>query len=142
MKFIIRASEHRPLGALLEYLEHAVPQCPQQIEVRDYRSKRSLEQNAYYWAAVVTPIMHHLLVHCGRPTSAAIVHEQNKRLFQPVIGSFETALETPGGTLIPYEQTVHKSTTQNSVKEMAEFIEAVIAHWAELGVKFTDTRYP
>lgn len=140
MRFIIRKNTALPLQRLLEYLEKATEACPQVVEVKDYEQIRKLEQNAYYWGPVVSQVCKHLAENCGRPTEAEVIHELHKRLFQPVVGSFETQAKC-GDEWFPIEQTVHKSTTKNTVKEMAEFIQQVEAYWADQGVIFVDNRY-
>lgn len=141
MNFILQPDDRRELLRLWEYLEKLMPIHPQLVTVEDYEETRKLVQNSAYWAGVVRQVVQYLNMHCDRPTEAAVLHEKHKRLFQPVIGTFETTLELPDGQIIPYQQTVHKSTTKNTISQCYEFTRNVEVYWAKQGVRFVDLRY-
>ena len=141
MKFIIRSGEFRPLAALLEHLARATETHPQQVEVRDYQSKRSLEQNAYLWGVLYSQARDWILEHEGESVDPLVLHEQMKARYQPVVGSYMTQIVIDG-IVRDVDVPIPKSTTKNTVPEMAEFIEKVTVFFIEKhGVQFRDDRY-
>lgn len=135
MKFLIRQGEPVPLARLMECLADNVKRAPQSVTVTDYKSTRRLEQNAYYWV-MLTQVADWIYEHEGEPKDAARIHWEMKSLFQPVEGMYTTEIVLDGRVL-EVELTRHKSTTKNSVSEMAEYTEKVIAYWALRGCQFT-----
>jgi len=77
----------------------------------------------------------------GIPENSALsIHEHMKSLFQPAIGSYPCDVIL-GGKVVNVDVSIHKSTTKNTISEMAEYTEKVVAYWVEQGVQFTDNRY-
>lgn len=134
MKYIIRKGEGETVARLLEHIADAVEHAPQLVTVRDYEETRKLEQNNYYWS-MITQVAKWRWEREGHLTPGEVIHEQMKRQFQPVIGSFVEQI-TVNGQVIEHEQTVHKSTTENSIADMAEYTENVVAFWVDYGVEF------
>ena len=141
MKFIIRSGETRPLAALIEHLDCATAVHPQEVTVKDYQSKRSLEQNAYLWGVLYTQARDWMFEHEGESVDPLVLHEQMKARYQPVVGSYMTQLVIDG-VVRDVDVPIPKSTTRNTVPEMAEFIEKVTVFFIEKhGVQFRDDRY-
>lgn len=140
MKYIIRQGEQRVLAGMLEHLADAVVAHPQVVTFADYRSNRSVEQNSAYWA-MLSEVRDWLWNHEGDAVPVEVLHMQMKQQFQPIIGSYSTQIKAPNGHLWWTDIPIPKSTTRNSVKEMAEYMEKVEAHWVMQGIKFKDRVY-
>jgi len=95
-----------------------------EVTIRPHKSKRSLEQNAYYWK-LITDICMHL---CGDKSKTAT----EKQSMDMKVEFLEPLTKTPlpdGRFYVTY-----KSTADMTIKELAEFCECV-ERWAivELG---------
>lgn len=117
----------------------------QEITIRPYKEKRRKKQNAYYWGGVISQIVRWKAEHEGVSIDPMVLHDQMKRLYQPIIGSYPfsvSIVDDAGVTrLVKVEIPVPKSTTDNDVKDMAEYTEKVIAHWVNENVVFEDYAY-
>lgn len=97
----------KPLKALIESSKDGVD-----VEIKPHKTKRSNEQNRFYWANLtdVCKVLNDAGCRYGKyeiPYSAELIHEINKA----VIGE--------------------KSTARMSVKEFTEYMEKVFAFWIE-----------
>ncbi len=94
---------------------------PLVISISEYKSKRSLEQNKYYWR-LLENIARNAWV-SGKQFSAETWHEQAKRLFIGMI-------ELPDGSL------AGMSTTGLNVAEFHDYITQIESYaTAELGIE-------
>lgn len=119
--------------------EHAGPMVaagtPLQVTVAKHRRTRSNEANAFYWAAVLTPIAQQVSVG-GRWFSADTWNEQMKRdhLPEQCAAGVEKWAILPDGS-----RELLMSTSDLNTEEMAEYLNKVQAHAAsEWGVVFND----
>ena len=138
MKFIIRNGENRPLASLMEYLARC--QVPQEVSVKEYKSKRSLEQNACMWA-MYTEVRDWRLEHYGEHIDIDALHWKCKTMFQPIVGSYTIELKIDG-ILREVEVPIPKGTSKNNVAEQNEYLSKIDAYFTiEQGVKFKDRTY-
>lgn len=88
------------------------------ITVEEWQSKRSLEQNAYYWV-LLTDIAREAPSHMdGQYYAPDVWHEHFRRMFLPMIPG-------PGGEGVP------TSTTALTVSEMSDYITQIQVWMAE-----------
>lgn len=125
--FILR--EDKNAQALWAFLKSnwkamAASGTPLRIDIAPERTKRSIQQNARYWA-ILKEISEQAWVN-GRQYSPEIFHEYLKS-------------ELLGVDELPNGKTVGKSTQKLSVEEFGEYMTAVEAFAAtELGVQFME----
>ena len=116
---------------------------PLEVVIREEKRKRSLDQNALYWAGPLRDIAEQAWVQ-GRQYSADVWHEHFKREFLPdpdradcdqshVKDGFRKWCTTPGGLSV-----LLGSTTGLTVRGMASYLEQVYAYGASLGVQFSE----
>jgi hypothetical protein len=126
--FVLREAMH--LASLVAFLTANWQQFAAEgrflaVTVTFYRSKRSLEQNRRYFGPAVLGAIAEQAWVGGRRYSKAVWHEEFKRQFIGVV-------DLPGGA------TMAMSSTDLSVEEFSQFMQAVEVHAAqELGVQFT-----
>jgi hypothetical protein len=113
-----------------------------EIVCREVVKKRSLDQNALYWAGPLKDIELQAFV-LGRQYSAEVWHEQFKISFLPEANNPDLAelvkdpakyvkwAHTPNGSRVCIG-----STTQLTKRGFSEFLEGVYSTGAELGVQF------
>jgi len=104
-----------------------------QITVAEYRTKRSSEQNAFMWKAVLEPIAKQAYVR-GERFAADIWNEHLKEQFLPEVNARGMAkwAHLPSG-----QRRLVMSTTDLNVAEMTTYLDAIQAYAAsELGVQF------
>ena len=130
--FVIRERQH--LLNAIRFLEQnweamSKTKHPLQVECSEENKKRNVQQNKYYWKAVLQQIERDAWVE-GQQYSAEVWHEAAKRKF---IG----CVDLPGGGRMGI------STTTLGVNEFAEYVNKVEA-WAamELGVTFETNMEP
>ena len=125
--FVLR--EERNAQALWAFLkstwrEFAASGKPLQITITEEKSKRSLEQNKFYWQVLRT-IEETAWIH-GQKFSSEAWHEHFKRLF---IGCID----------LPNGQVAAMSSTALGVEEFGKYIEKVQSYACmELGVEFME----
>lgn len=142
---LIRLSGLGPLQGALSLLKNLPidPARPLEIEVREERKVRGLDQNAAYWAGPLRCISEQAWI-AGRQFSAEVLHEHFKREFLPeaddeeivdLVKDWHTYQKwafTPNG-----ERVCIGSTTQLTPKGFGRFMQQVEAFGAELGVQFS-----
>lgn len=132
----------RRLGALIENLPVDAAR-PLEVVIREEKRKRTLDQNALYWAGPLRDIAEQAWVH-GRQYSAEVWHEHFKREFLPdpdwsacdhshIKDGFAKWARTPNGTNV-----LIGSTTGLTLRGMAVYLEQVYAYGASLGVQFSE----
>ena len=116
---------------------------PLEVVIREEKRKRTLDQNALYWAGPLLDIAEQAWVQ-GRQYSAEVWHEHFKREFLPdpdradcdlsqVKDGFRKWSTTPGGICV-----LVGSTTGLTVRGMAAYLDQVYAYGASLGVQFSE----
>lgn len=110
---------------------------PLEVLVRERRRPRKMSQNALMWVGPLADIAEQAWVN-GRRFSAEAWHEHFKREFLPDAFDSELCLDgyakwqvTPRG-----DRVLAGSTTQLTVKGMAQYLAQVEAAGVELGVEF------
>lgn len=93
------------------------------LSIAEAKERRSLDQNAYYWAAIV-PHVRHVRFDMGDPLSDEQVHEDLLSQFAPR----KTAKRMDGSTYIRPMRS-----KEMSVQQMAEYITAITAMMAQFG---------
>jgi hypothetical protein len=113
------------------------PLRPLQVVIREAPKKRKLDQNALFWAGPLRDISEQAWLD-GRQFSAEVWATFFKRLLLPEENDPALCLESykkwdidPAG-----ERVLIGSTTQLTVAGFAQYIEAVTAFGAEVGVMF------
>lgn len=114
---------------------------PLEVVIREEKRKRGVDQNALYWAGPLRDIADQAWVD-GRQYSAEVWHEYFKREFLPDGDSGLTRDGYRKWAFLPPDgpRVLIGSTTQLTVKGMAEYLEQVYAYGASLGVQFTEHR--
>lgn len=106
---------------LREALEQLGDGPPLEVIIREYRPRRSLEQNRLYWSAYVRP----LAQHCG--VSLSDMHRYLKaELLEPV-----PVVDPWTGEIVRYGEA---STTKLSSQEFSQYLDQVAAMAAEHGI--------
>lgn len=112
---------------------------PIEVVVREYAKPRKLSQNALMWVGPLADIAEQAWVD-GRIYSAEVWHEHFKRQFLPEEFDPSICREgyrkwdfTPSG-----ERVLVGSTTQLTVKGMAQYLTQIEAAGADMGVQFSD----
>ena len=100
---------------------------PITITVRPARSRRSLEQNAFYWGVIIATVQNHLLEHYGQSYTKEDISDDFLSRFAPL-----RVRDT-----IFNRQTVQLVTTSKmTVKEKADYIDKVVAYVVgDLGIQ-------
>lgn len=93
------------------------------LSISEAKDKRSLDQNSYYWVAIV-PHMRKYRFECGDALSIEQVHEDMLEQFAPTVTA-----KRPDGTLY----TRPKRSKEMDVSEMAQYITAITAWLATEG---------
>jgi len=93
------------------------------LSIAEAKEKRSLDQNAYYWTAIV-PHVRKVRFDMGDPLSIDQVHEDLLKQFAPVVS---------GKDLMGGQYARPKRSKEMSVAEMAEYITAITATMAQFG---------
>jgi len=131
VNFILRRDEtgainSSVLARLIHMIEVATENGPQLVTLRAYEAKRKVEQNSYYWA-MLSQVAAWNHEHGIEPSTTLVIHEQMKMSFQPTIGSypFEMMVDSSCGGVVgrTVDVPIPKSTTDNTVKEMADLLE-------------------
>lgn len=116
------------------------PIKPLEILVREEVKGRKLDQNALMWVGPLKCMAEQCYLE-GRAHSAEVWHEFMKREFLPE--EFDAALCKDGyekWSIGPTgERYLIGSTTQLTVKGMAQYIEQLHAFGSNLGVRFTES---
>lgn len=118
MRFIGKIENGRPVINQFErYLAGLKEGTRFSVSVEKWKNKRSMKQNAYYWAALTT-----ISEHTGHTPQE--LHEIFKRMFLPpqFIQYKGEKIKVPG------------STTKLSSAEFAEYIERIGAEAASMGI--------
>ncbi|MDX8401732.1 MAG: recombination protein NinB [Mariprofundaceae bacterium] len=119
-RFVIRNREIAERAA--EFVRGLpVQERPLEVVVRPYRSKRTLEQNAYYWRLIAD------IAHFIGDDKESVALEMKARFLEPV-----KVVDLPDGS----KAAVYPSSADMTVGELAEFCEKIEA-WAvhELGFR-------
>ncbi len=110
---------------------------PLEVVIREEKRVRKLDQNSLMWAGPLKDIAEQAWV-CGRQYSAEVWNEYFKRQYLPEKecdktkdGYAKWAFLPPAGPRI-----LIGSTTQLTVRGMAEYLEQVYAYGSSLGVQF------
>ncbi len=117
------------------------PAKPIEVVIREEKRKRSLDQNALYWSGPLHDIADQAWID-GQQFGDKTWNEHLKREFLPddlsanfddrdVKDGYRKWTTTPGGVCV-----LVGSTTDLTVKGMAEYLEQVYAYGARLGVQF------
>ncbi len=93
-----------------------------QIEIRDYKKPRTLDQNRYYWGVVLKTIADDV----GEDVESLHEYFAEKYLLQEVREIFGNDVK------------IRKSTTKLSTKEFNEYIEKIRAEMAQFGFIIPD----
>lgn len=93
------------------------------LSIAEAKEKRSLDQNAYYWVAIV-PHVRHVRFEMGDPLSIDQVHEDLLSQFAPTIS---------GKTLKGNTYLRPMRSKEMSVQQMADYITAITGLMAEFG---------
>lgn len=118
---------------------------PIEVVIREEKKARKLCQQSLMWAGPLKDIAEQAWVD-GRQFSAKVWHEHLKREFLPdertglhdsshVRDGYRKWAITPAG-----DMALVGSTTQLTVRGMAEYLEQVYALGSSLGVQFTDRK--
>lgn len=91
-------------------------------------SKRSLEQNRYYWA-ILGDISEQVVP--GKAYEPSVWHQYFKQLFLP-----DQVVEMPDGGIM----LTQSSTSKLTLAAFSEYIDKVVLWGSEKNVKFTETR--
>jgi hypothetical protein len=141
---VIRLTGQVPLETALNLLRHVPidPAKPLEVEVREEKRVRGLDQNAYYWVRA-SEIADQAWIG-GRQYSAEVLHEYMKREYLPeeddehifdLVKDWQAYKKwdhTPDG-----DRICVGSTTQLTPKGFGQFVEQVEAFGASLGVLFS-----
>lgn len=131
-------SQHQAAQALLKNMP-IDSESPIEMVLREYAKPRKLSQNALMWVGPLADIAEQAWID-GRSYSAEVWHEHFKRQFLPE--DFDPAMcregyrkwdFTPSG-----ERVLVGSTTQLTVKGMAQYLTQIEAAGADMGVQFSD----
>lgn len=138
---VLRTEQLR--GTLLA-LAHNLPidaEKPLQITVEELRPTRKLSQQALMFAGPLKDIAEQAWI-CGRQYSVEVLHEHCKREYLPE--EFDEALCKDGykkwGITPKGDRVLVGSTTDLTVKGMAQYIEQIHSFGANLGVMFHEHR--
>lgn len=93
------------------------------LSLSEAKEKRSLDQNAYYWVAIV-PHVRHVRFEMGDPLSIDQVHEDLLSQFAPTVS---------GKTLKGNIYLRPMRSKEMSVQQMADYITAITGLMAEFG---------
>lgn len=93
------------------------------LSIDEAKDKRSLDQNSYYWSAIV-PHVRHVRFEMGDPLSIEQIHEDLLSQFAPV----KTAKKIDGSS---YMRPMRSK--EMSVQQMAIYITAITAIMAQFG---------
>lgn len=93
------------------------------MSIAEAQEKRSLDQNSYYWAAIV-PAVRTARLEAGDPLSLDAVHEDLLKQFAPLI-------ECKDLKGVIYTRPMRSK--EMSVRQMAEYITAITGVMAEFG---------
>lgn len=134
---IIRSEEVRERALALIRNLPVDAERPLQIVVEEYRPPRKQDQNALMWSGPLADIAEQAWLE-GRRYSAEVWHEFAKREllpeeFDPMLcrDGYEKWAITPTG-----DRVLIGTTTKLTVKGMAQYLEALYAFGASLGVQF------
>lgn len=129
------AVSHRAIAAIAN--APIDPMRPLQVLIREAPRKRKLDQNALMWAGPLKDISEQAWLD-GRQFSAEVWAEYFKRQLLPETFDPELCMESyrkwdmdPAG-----DRVLVGSTTQLTVRGMAQYLEAIHAFGANLGVDF------
>ncbi|MBK9497527.1 MAG: recombination protein NinB [Xanthomonadales bacterium] len=114
---------------------------PLEVVIREEKKARKPDQNSLYWAGPLRDISEQAWV-CGSQYSAETWHEHFKREYLPddlsagfdgrdVKDGYRKWTTTPSGSVV-----LIGSTTQLTVRGMAEYLDQVYAYGASMGVQF------
>jgi hypothetical protein len=141
-KWIIRTPDDA-LAVWLYLKEHAKTYLelgtPLQVVMSKYRATRSNEQNAFMWAAVLTPTAEQATDEHGRHYSEEVWNLYLKKRFLPetCAKGVDKWLQMPDG-----ERELVMSTSDLNVEEMTAYLEEIQAHLvSEFGVRFIDLNH-
>lgn len=95
------------------------------VTIEKFKSKRSLEQNAYYWGVVVPHVLAYIKDTQGEEVSDKAIHAYHLAM----VGDLKVAIVEILG--VPVRVTEGKTTSEMNIKEMAEFLDGVVDHWYE-----------
>jgi len=122
--FVLRPGETAPESRLMQWLVSRDREKPWKVEVSEYRKNRSLEQNAYYWSAVLPTMQSFIEESRGDHYSCDEIHEYMRDDFLPhrVI------------TIKGQAKVVRPSTASLTTEEFSVYLEHVIHFAAESGI--------
>lgn len=108
-----------------------------EVIVKPYKSKRSLEQNAYYWGVIINYASKELGYHKRE------AHETLKAHLLPVVANrlVPAYKDSQGKSWPEHEVPIHKSTRALNTKEMGEYIDSCIIVLSEFGVEVPSPEY-
>ena len=139
---IFRAELRTPEQARAILARQALPWVGEQLKqgralyltVQELEDARTLRQQAFYWAAVLKPISEQAQIEGVGATDEGW-HLYYKRMF---LGYVITKTKLPGKKRMSITREL-ASTTKQSIKRMAKYIDQVQAHAATtFGVEFSD----
>lgn len=130
--FVISEDKYR--DSCLSFIKNIPANGTLEVVVRNKSKARGVDHNAYYWKRL-TEIAEQAHVN-GRKFSKEVFHEHCRQTIMPEIVTLKNGevvskwLETPSGSATVI------STSLLSKKSFAEYVEAVEAFGADLGVRF------
>ena len=122
--FIVQPDGKLPIG-MKETLGRVIPSYAGKkvrLGLEEARDKRSLDQNAYYWAAIV-PHVRMVRLEMGDPVTIEHTHEDLLAEFAPTV----TSKKTNGASYVRPMRS-----KEMNVKQMADYITAVTAVMAQM----------
>lgn len=125
MSFYITPEGKLPIG-IKETLARVFPSYAGKklrLSIVEAKDKRSLDQNAYYWVAIV-PHVRKIRFDMGDPVSLENVHEDLLAEFAPMVWRSKLLGKS-------YQRPMRSK--EMNVEEMANYITAITARMAEIG---------
>jgi len=119
-RFIIRSKEIRTNCA--EYIQHIKSEPLLEVQIKEYKDNRTLEQNAYLWGVVYPAIREWHIEKHGIDYTCEEYHEHYKKRF------IDSIVKEVFGDI----QKIY--TTKGSKKKFNSYIEKLYQHYAEQGL--------
>lgn len=106
-----------------------------EITIKKIETKRTANQNRYYWGVIVLSIMRFWEETQGEKISKNKVHAMNLALLGMEPKLEKMLIPDSRGTLVEREVFVseHKTTANMNTKEFGDFIDTLAGYWNPLG---------
>jgi hypothetical protein len=102
------------------------------VTLSEYQTKRTVQQNRWYWGVVIPTIIRFLLEESSREYTKEDIHDYMvTELLRPRINTRDIL----DRQVITYEV---KRVSAMTTKEFADFVEKIQQHWAERGLVIPD----